>query len=57
MKNFKVGDKVKVRVGMNWRVLIIHAISSLNNVKVFCLKQENEFIVGDFFESQCKPCT
>lgn len=54
---FKVGDNVKTRIGMNWRVLIVHAVSWLNDFKVYTLKDDTDCIVGDFFEEQCKPCT
>ena len=52
-----VGEKVKTRIGMNWRVLTIYAISYVNEFKVLTLSDENGYVVGDFFITQCKPCT
>ena len=53
----EIGDKVKARIGTNFRTLKVYAISYINDFKIVTLVDENGFIIGDFFESQCKPCT
>lgn len=55
--NLKIGDKVKARIGMNFRTLKVYAVSYIDDFKIVTLVDEKGFIIGDFFESQCKPCT